>query len=62
MSKGSLLQDLSTGLFRMTIPDGTIKLQSHLTSLVNTTSQIFSEVAEFSYTSFLVMCSTTTEQ
>jgi len=36
MSKCRLLQELSTGVFRMTIPNGTIKLQSHLASQVNT--------------------------
>jgi len=48
-------------MFRMTILNENIKLQSHLASHVNTISHIIIEVTELSCTFFLVMCSTTTD-
>jgi len=51
MSKCRLLQDISTGVFRIAIPNGTIQLQSNLASQVHNTSHILIEFAELRSTS-----------
>jgi len=53
--KGRQFQDLSTGMFRLTIPTWTIKLQSQTATQVMN-RQVLIEVAKLSCTS-LVMCS-----
>jgi len=56
MSKGRQFQYLSTGMFRLTTSTCTIKLQSKTASQVMNTSQVQTESAEVSSSSFIWLC------